>query len=57
MCRCASVPPACAPVLHIYEGQWEHLTHPELPFTLGHENAGWVEVAASPAGPNAVATL
>ena len=33
----------CRTDLHIYEGQWEPLTHPELPFTLGHENAGWVE--------------
>jgi NAD+-dependent secondary alcohol dehydrogenase Adh1 len=33
----------CRTDLHIYEGQWEHVHHPELPFTLGHENAGWVE--------------
>jgi NAD+-dependent secondary alcohol dehydrogenase Adh1 len=33
----------CRTDLHIYEGQWEPLTHPQLPFTLGHENAGWVE--------------
>jgi NAD+-dependent secondary alcohol dehydrogenase Adh1 len=33
----------CRTDLHIYEGQWEPLTHPKLPFTLGHENAGWVE--------------
>jgi NAD+-dependent secondary alcohol dehydrogenase Adh1 len=26
---------------------WEHLTHPQLPFTLGHENAGWVEEVGS----------
>jgi D-arabinose 1-dehydrogenase-like Zn-dependent alcohol dehydrogenase len=31
----------CRTDLHIFEGQWEHLTHPELPFILGHENAGW----------------
>jgi NAD+-dependent secondary alcohol dehydrogenase Adh1 len=37
----------CRTDLHIYEGQWEHLTHPELPFTLGHENAGWVEELGS----------
>jgi NAD+-dependent secondary alcohol dehydrogenase Adh1 len=37
----------CRTDLHIYEGQWEHLTHPELPFTLGHENAGWVEEVGS----------
>ena len=37
----------CRTDLHIYEGQWEHLTHPDLPFTLGHENAGWVEEVGS----------
>jgi NAD+-dependent secondary alcohol dehydrogenase Adh1 len=37
----------CRTDLHIYEGQWEPLTHPELPFTLGHENAGWVEEVGS----------
>jgi NAD+-dependent secondary alcohol dehydrogenase Adh1 len=37
----------CRTDLHIYEGQWEHLTHPQLPFTLGHENAGWVEEVGS----------
>ena len=37
----------CRTDLHIYEGQWEQLTHPELPFTLGHENAGWVEEVGS----------
>jgi NAD+-dependent secondary alcohol dehydrogenase Adh1 len=37
----------CRTDLHIYEGQWEPLTHPQLPFTLGHENAGWVEEVGS----------
>ena len=37
----------CRTDLHIYEGQWEPLTHPQLPFTLGHENAGWVEAVGS----------
>ena len=37
----------CRTDLHIYEGQWEPLTHPKLPFTLGHENAGWVEEVGS----------
>jgi NAD+-dependent secondary alcohol dehydrogenase Adh1 len=37
----------CRTDLHIYEGQWEHLQHPQLPFTLGHENAGWVEDVGS----------
>jgi NAD+-dependent secondary alcohol dehydrogenase Adh1 len=37
----------CRTDLHIYEGQWAPLTNPELPFTLGHENAGWVEEVGS----------
>ena len=37
----------CRTDLHIFEGQWEPLTHPQLPFTLGHENAGWVEDVGS----------
>jgi NAD+-dependent secondary alcohol dehydrogenase Adh1 len=37
----------CRTDLHIYEGQWEPLTHPDLPFTLGHENAGWVQEVGS----------
>ena len=37
----------CRTDLHIFEGQWEHLTHPKLPFILGHENAGWVEEVGS----------
>jgi NAD+-dependent secondary alcohol dehydrogenase Adh1 len=37
----------CRTDLHIYEGQWDHIHHPTLPFTLGHENAGWVEEVGS----------
>jgi NAD+-dependent secondary alcohol dehydrogenase Adh1 len=37
----------CRTDLHVYEGQWEHIHHPKLPFTLGHENAGWVEEVGS----------
>lgn len=32
----------CRTDLHIIEGQWEPKTGVELPYTLGHENAGWV---------------
>src|SRR5437762_12241432 len=32
----------CRTDLHIIEGQWEKKMHPTLPYTLGHENAGWV---------------
>src|ERR1700712_967050 len=37
----------CRTDLHIIEGQWEAAQHPPLPYTIGHENAGWVhEVGA-----------
>jgi NAD+-dependent secondary alcohol dehydrogenase Adh1 len=32
----------CRTDLHIIEGQWEAAQHPPLPYTIGHENAGWV---------------
>ncbi|GAA5201162.1 NAD(P)-dependent alcohol dehydrogenase [Rugosimonospora acidiphila] len=32
----------CRTDLHIVEGQWEAAMHPPLPYTIGHENAGWV---------------
>jgi len=32
----------CRTDLHIIEGQWAEAMHPTLPYTLGHENAGWV---------------
>src|ERR671910_2326365 len=37
----------CRTDLHIIEGQWAPLTGIELPYTLGHENAGWVEEVGS----------
>src|SRR5215203_7123423 len=37
----------CRTDLHIIEGQWAPLTGIELPYTLGHENAGWVEEIGS----------
>ena len=33
----------CRTDLHIIEGIWRETVEPELPYTLGHENAGWVE--------------
>src|SRR5579859_3209626 len=34
----------CRTDLHIIEGKMEEaLGHPRLPYTIGHENAGWVE--------------
>jgi NAD+-dependent secondary alcohol dehydrogenase Adh1 len=32
----------CRTDLHIIEGQWDAAMDPGLPYTLGHENAGWV---------------
>ena len=38
----------CRTDLHIMEGQWDAAMSPSLPYTLGHENAGWVhEVGAA----------
>lgn len=33
----------CRTDLHIIEGQWRQKSNVELPYTLGHENAGWVQ--------------
>ncbi|MCQ4119636.1 NAD(P)-dependent alcohol dehydrogenase [Rhodococcus tibetensis] len=32
----------CRTDLHVLEGQWEEKTGVALPYTIGHENAGWV---------------
>lgn len=32
----------CRTDLHILEGQWADLQNPDLPYVIGHENAGWV---------------
>ena len=37
----------CRTDLHVIEGQWEEIQHPELPYILGHENAGWVREVGS----------
>jgi NAD+-dependent secondary alcohol dehydrogenase Adh1 len=37
----------CRTDLHIIEGQWDAAMHPALPYTLGHENAGWVHETGS----------
>jgi NAD+-dependent secondary alcohol dehydrogenase Adh1 len=38
----------CRTDLHIIEGQWAQAMAPALPYTIGHENAGWVhEVGAA----------
>jgi NAD+-dependent secondary alcohol dehydrogenase Adh1 len=37
----------CRTDLHIIEGQWAERQNPTLPYTLGHENAGWVHEVGS----------
>jgi NAD+-dependent secondary alcohol dehydrogenase Adh1 len=37
----------CRTDLHIIEGQWAEAMNPELPYTIGHENAGWVQEVGS----------
>ncbi len=32
----------CRTDLHIIEGQWAEVQNPDLPYVIGHENAGWV---------------
>src|ERR1700726_1619970 len=37
----------CRTDLHIIDGQWAEKSNVTLPYTLGHENAGWVEAIGS----------
>ena len=37
----------CRTDLHILEGQWAEKSGVELPYTIGHENAGWVSAVGS----------
>jgi NAD+-dependent secondary alcohol dehydrogenase Adh1 len=37
----------CRTDLHIIEGQWDAAMSPSLPYTIGHENAGWVHEVGS----------
>ena len=37
----------CRTDLHILEGQWAEKSQVELPYTIGHENAGWVHAVGS----------
>lgn len=37
----------CRTDLHIIEGQWAEKTGIDLPYTIGHENAGWVHEVGS----------
>jgi len=40
----------CRTDLHIIEGQWAEAMNPALPYTIGHENAGWVAEVGSAVG-------
>ncbi len=37
----------CRTDLHVIEGQWAEKSNVKLPYTLGHENAGWVQEIGS----------
>ena len=37
----------CRTDLHIIEGQWDDAMSPTLPYTVGHENAGWIHAVGS----------
>ncbi|GAA4721874.1 NAD(P)-dependent alcohol dehydrogenase [Pedococcus ginsenosidimutans] len=37
----------CRTDLHILEGQWAQKSQVRLPYTIGHENAGWVHAVGS----------
>ena len=37
----------CRTDLHILEGQWADKSQVRLPYTIGHENAGWVHAVGS----------
>ncbi len=37
----------CRTDLHILEGQWAEKSGVGLPYTIGHENAGWVSGVGS----------
>ncbi|WP_224387187.1 NAD(P)-dependent alcohol dehydrogenase [Pseudonocardia sp. ICBG1293] len=37
----------CRTDLHVLEGQWAEKSQVTLPYTIGHENAGWVETVGS----------
>jgi NAD+-dependent secondary alcohol dehydrogenase Adh1 len=37
----------CRTDLHIVEGQWAAAMEPQLPYVIGHENAGWVHAVGA----------
>ena len=44
----------CRTDLHIINGDWEAAQHPDLPYVIGHENAGWVHAVGEGVGPERV---
>lgn len=37
----------CRTDLHVIEGLWQEIAQVQLPYIMGHENAGWVEAVGS----------
>lgn len=37
----------CRTDLHILEGQWAQKSQVQVPYTIGHENSGWVDAVGS----------
>lgn len=37
----------CRTDIHICDGEWKEKSNVELPYTIGHENAGWVHEVGS----------
>ncbi|WP_017727836.1 NAD(P)-dependent alcohol dehydrogenase [Halalkalibacterium ligniniphilum] len=37
----------CHTDLHLIQGMWDHIVSTALPYTIGHENAGWVHQVGS----------
>jgi Zn-dependent alcohol dehydrogenase len=37
----------CRTDIHICDGEWKEKSNVELPYTIGHENAGWVHQVGS----------
>ena len=37
----------CRTDIHICDGEWKEKSTVELPYTIGHENAGWVHQVGS----------
>ena len=47
----------CRTDLHVIEGLWQEISEVQLPYIMGHENAGWVEAVGAWAVPACVAPI